>query len=202
MHAAPRHDQRVRRPEDLASMSNQYKASAATGANGEKGVVSRDDFLSAMKQAASLVSVITTTVDGHRMALTVGSFLSVSADPPLMSVCVNRGSRMCQAMKDGRSFAIHVLADDQSHVADIFAGRPQSGSAYDFSCVEWLDQGESREALMEGASISAECRAESIVAAGSHCIFIGVVTNIMTDDKRPLLYWNRLYGFPSHPTEL
>lgn len=160
--------------------------------------VSREEFLQAMKQAASLVSVITTTVGGQRKALTVGSFLSVSADPPLMSVCVNRNSRMCQAMKDSKTFGIHVLSDAQSYVADNFAGRPQSGDSYDFSCVEWLEQGEGREALMEGASISAECEVETVVDAGSHCIFIGAVTNIKTDEKRPLLYWNRLYGFPSH----
>lgn len=164
--------------------------------------VSRDEFLVAMKQAASLVSVITTTVDDQRMALTVGSFLSVSADPPLMSVCVNQKSRMCEAMKSSGTFGVHVLADTQSEVADVFAGRPENGDAYDFSCVEWLDQGDGRESLMDGACISAECEIESVIDAGSHSIFIGAVTNIKTAEKRPLLYWNRLYGFPSHTSNI
>jgi flavin reductase (DIM6/NTAB) family NADH-FMN oxidoreductase RutF len=163
--------------------------------------ISREDFISAMKQAASLVSVITTTVGNQRMALTVGSFLSVSADPPLMSVCVNQKSRMCEAMKSSGKFGVHVLADTQSDVADVFAGRPQNGDAYDFSCVEWLDQGDNREALMGGASISAECEVDSVIDAGSHCIFIGAVVNMKTEERRPLLYWNRSYGFPSHPAD-
>ncbi|MDI3567726.1 flavin reductase, partial [Bradyrhizobium sp. Arg816] len=61
------------------------RAPAALGlpAREETKVVSRDAFLSAMRRAASPVSVITTNLGGKRMALTVSSFLSVSADPPL-----------------------------------------------------------------------------------------------------------------------
>ncbi|MEO9338294.1 flavin reductase family protein [Mesorhizobium sp. SB112] len=159
--------------------------------------ICRDVFLSAMRQAASLVSVITTNVDGQRMALTVSSFLSVSADPPLISVCVNRRSKMCEAMMASGMFAIHVLSADQAHIADIFAGRPKSGEAYDFSCVDWIQHGKDREPLMANAAIAAECSVDSVTDAGSHRLFIGAVTHLITTEKRPLLYWNRLYGFPS-----
>ncbi|MDI4234170.1 flavin reductase family protein [Bradyrhizobium sp. Arg237L] len=180
------------------------RAPAALGlpAREETKVVSRDAFLSAMRRAASPVSVITTNLGGKRMALTVSSFLSVSADPPLISVCVNRSSKMCEAMVKSGSFGVHVLSDDQAHVADMFAGRPRSGEAYDFSCVDWVHQGEAREPLMAGVAIAAECSVVSVTEAGSHNLFISEVRNLITNEKRPLLYWNRLYGFPAHAADV
>jgi flavin reductase (DIM6/NTAB) family NADH-FMN oxidoreductase RutF len=159
----------------------------------------RDVFLSAMRQAASPVCVVTTQSEGQRMALTISSFLSISADPPLISVCINRNSRMCSAMTESGCFGVHLLAHDQAHVADNFAGRPQSGEAYDFSCVEWIDQSAEGEPFMSGVSVSADCAVVSTTDAGTHRLFIASVRSLTTNDKRPLLYWNRLYGFPSHP---
>ena len=163
--------------------------------------ISKDAFLSAMRQSASPVCVVTTQIDGKRMALTVSSFLSVSADPPLVSVCINQNSRMCKAMTETGVFAVHMLAENQSHIADNFAGRPRCGQPYDFSCVEWLDQGAGREPLMSGVTVAAECAVSSHTDAGSHRLFIGEVKNLATSDRRPLLFWNRLYGFPSHSAD-
>src|ERR1700712_5531274 len=153
--------------------------------------LSRDMFLSAMRQAASPVCVGTTQAEGQRMALTISSFLSISADPPLISVCINRNSRMCTAMSDSGRLGVHLLAHDQAHIADNFAGRPQTGEAYDFSCVEWIDQGEG-EPFMTGVAVSADCAVVSTTDAGTHRLFIASVKNLTTNDKRPLLYWNRL----------
>jgi flavin reductase (DIM6/NTAB) family NADH-FMN oxidoreductase RutF len=164
--------------------------------------IPRDAFLSAMRQTAAPVCVVTTQFEGRRMALTISSFLSVSADPPLVSICINRNSRMCDAIFDAGSFGVHLLAHDQAHIADTFAGRPRSGQAYDFSCVEWLHQGDGREPAMSGGSVSAECAVVTSSEAGTHRLFIAEVKTLVMSEKRPLLYWNRLYGFPTHPGEV
>ncbi|WP_288251640.1 flavin reductase family protein [uncultured Hydrogenophaga sp.] len=154
-----------------------------------------------MRQAASPVCVVTTRQGGQRMALTISSFLSVSADPPLVSVCINRNSRMCEAMTETGHFGVHLLAHDQAHVADTFAGRPRTGEAYDFNCVEWVNDATAREPAMCGVSVSADCHVVSTTDAGSHRLFIATVTNIVTSERRPLIFWNRVYGFPSHPAD-
>lgn len=163
--------------------------------------VSRDLFLGAMRQAASPVCVVTTNFEGQRMALTISSFLSVSADPPIVSVCINRNSRMCKAITESGFFGVHLLAHDQAHVADTFAGRPRSGEAYDFGCVEWVKEGMGREPAMRGVSVSADCTVISSTDAGSHRLFIASVTNLVTNERRPLIFWNRVYGFPTHPAD-
>jgi flavin reductase (DIM6/NTAB) family NADH-FMN oxidoreductase RutF len=168
----------------------------------EEPKVSRDAFLSAMRQAASPVCVVTTQVDGQRMALTISSFLSVSADPPLVSVCINRNSRMCAAISDSGVFGVHLLAHDQAHVADNFAGRPRAGGEpYDFSCVEWADEQSRKEPAMVGVSVSADCEVVNSTDAGTHRLFIAEVKNLVTTERRPLIFWNRVYGFPTHPAD-
>jgi flavin reductase len=177
-------------------------ASGVQSVNSEPQPVSRDAFLSAMRQAASPVCVVTTQLDGQRMALTISSFLSVSADPPLVSVCINRNSRMCAAITDTGGFGVHLLAHDQAHVADTFAGRPRAGGeAYDFSCVEWAGAGARKEPAMVGVSVSAECAVVSSTDAGTHRLFIAEVKNLVTSERRPLIFWNRVYGFPTHPAD-
>lgn len=163
--------------------------------------VSRDAFLGAMRMTASPVCVVTTSHGGQRMALTISSFLSVSADPPLVSVCINRNSRMCDAITEAGHFGVHLLAHDQAHVADTFAGRPREGQAYDFNCVEWIKGSDSREPAMCGVSVSADCHVVSTTDAGTHRLFIATVTNLVTSERPPLLFWNRVYGFPSQPTD-
>lgn len=163
--------------------------------------VSREAFLTAMRQSASPVCVVTTSFEGQRMALTISSFLSVSADPPLVSVCINRNSRMCQALSETGTFAVHMLAEDQSHIADTFAGRPRVGAPYDFSCATWVCQGADCEPLMSGVTASAECSVISATDAGSHRLFIAEVKNLATSERRPLLFWNRLYSFPASTPE-
>lgn len=163
--------------------------------------VSRDAFLAAMRQSASPVCVVTTQFEGQRMALTISSFLSVSADPPLISVCINRNSRMCTALTATQGFALHMLAEDQSHIADTFAGRPRIGEPYDFSCATWVCQGEHCEPLMSGVTASALCSVVSFTDAGSHRLFIAEVKSLATSEKRPLLFWNRLYSFPACVSE-
>ncbi|WP_414594443.1 flavin reductase family protein [Ancylobacter sp. G4_0304] len=150
-----------------------------------------------MRQAASPVCVVTASVNGQRVALTISSFQSVSADPPLVSICINRQSRMHEALTEARAFSVAMLAADQAHVADTFAGRPQKGKAYDFSCVGWTCRGEGREPLMLGVTVAAECIVVSTVELGSHCLFVAAVQDIVISEKLPLLYWNRAYCVPS-----
>ena len=47
---------------------------------------------------------------------------SVSAEPPQLLACVNRRSETHRVIDQSRVFAVNVLASDQQHLAQIFAG--------------------------------------------------------------------------------
>ncbi|UOM36574.1 flavin reductase family protein [Acuticoccus sp. I52.16.1] len=156
----------------------------------------RDAFLAAMRRAASLVSVVSTGAPHARRALTVGSFASVSADPPLVSVCIRATSPMCAALEDHTHFTVHVLGEDHAHVADTFAGRPPEGTPYDFDCASWIDRGDGREPSLEDAAIVVDCLRLDAIALGSHRLFVGEVTDVETSGAMPLLYFDRDYCVP------
>jgi len=61
--------------------------------------IERDDFVAAMGQAATGVTVVTTSNGIERLGVTVSSMSSVSADPPLLLVCVHRRSPVCDNRK-------------------------------------------------------------------------------------------------------
>ena len=97
----------------------------------------RDHFLAAMAAAATGVSVVTTDGPAGRYGVTISAMASVSADPPMLLICVNRRSPACAALLANRLFGVNVLAADQAEVADIFAGRPRQGAAFHFAEERW-----------------------------------------------------------------
>src|SRR6218665_3876124 len=80
-------------------------------------------FKAAMRHLAGAVSVITTGRGDQRTGFTATSVSSFSMEPPAMLVCLNRTSSSWPVLQEHQGFCINVLAHDQLHVADRFAGR-------------------------------------------------------------------------------
>ncbi len=152
-------------------------------------------FANAMRCAVSGVSIVTTSGDFGRYGLTVSSMTSVSAEPPTLLVCVKRSSVARDAIAGNRHFAINVLSARQQNVAASFAGSDRHSPAYDFSRDEWTVSPSELPQLANPAAVF-ECKLESAVAAGTHSIFIGRVTNAWGADEMPLAYSNREYRVP------
>lgn len=156
----------------------------------------RDDFISAMGSAVTGVTVVSTAGESGRFAVTVSAMSSVSADPPLLLVCINRRSPTCAAIRANGAFCVNVLAADQRRVAETFAGRPGDGRPYDFDCARWHALATGVPAL-EGAVANFDCALSEGYPAGSHMIFIGRVEACRRRDGTPLLYTRRRYGQPT-----
>ena len=152
-------------------------------------------FTHAMRRAVSGVSIVTTSGDLGRYGLTVSSMTSVSAEPPMLLVCVNRNSVAHDAIAGNRRFAINVLSARQQSLAASFAGSDAFGPAYNFSSDEWAVSPSGLPQLVNPAAVF-ECELDSAVTAGTHSIFIGRVTNAWGADETPLAYSNREYSVP------
>ena len=70
-----------------------------TGPKAQPAAAERDDFLAAMAQAASGVTVVATGRGAQRWGVTVSAMSSVSADPPLVLVCIHHKSPVCAAIQ-------------------------------------------------------------------------------------------------------
>lgn len=141
------------------------------------------EFRRALGQFASGVTVVTTrTAAGQPQGLTVSSFCSVSLDPPLVLVCIDKRSEATQGLSESRVFAVSVLAEDQQAVSHQFAyGGAERFNGYTPSTSDGL-------VLIPGAAAHIECRLHAAHDAGDHFIYVGEVHKLAVQPARPLLY--------------
>lgn len=161
----------------------------------EVPAVSASAFLEAMRASVSGVNIVTTDGPGGRFGLTVSSFASVSADPPMVLVCINRKSPVRRAIEENGCFCINLLGTGQRSLADRFAGRPDKGEPYDFGTARWSTTatGALRLAL---ALAGFDCTLEEAVHAGSHVIFIGRIVDLSHRPGESLIYTRQSYRRP------
>jgi flavin reductase (DIM6/NTAB) family NADH-FMN oxidoreductase RutF len=156
----------------------------------------RTRFIDGMSHAAACVNVVTTDGPAGRFGVTVSAMSSISADGerPTVLVCVHHQSRSAAAIIQNGAFCVNVLRDDQSEIADCFAGRSRRDDGDTFGCARWVR--ESTGALRLADPLAAfDCRVVSAERVGTHHIFIGAVENVIaTGAGKALIYANRAFG--------
>ena len=153
------------------------------------------DFMSAMSQAVTGVNIVTTDGPFGRFGLTVSAVSSVSAEPPMLLVCVNQKNVARNAILGNGRFAINILTAGQQTVAETFSGSDEHGDAYQFDTEEWTTEKDGSP-LLKDAIASFDCEMENIVSAATHTIFIGRVKASKESSDTPLLYTRRSYSQP------
>jgi flavin reductase (DIM6/NTAB) family NADH-FMN oxidoreductase RutF len=136
-------------------------------------------FRRACGQFLTGVTVVTTmTEHAGPVGLTVNSFASVSLNPPLVLVCLDRHIGSYPAFHTGGQVAIQVLAEDQAALSTRFATRGLDK----FADVTW-SVGELGTPILAGCVALFECAVERAVDAGDHTIFVARVERL--DIGRP-----------------
>lgn len=130
------------------------------------------------------VTVVTTRqADGGLRGFTANSFSSVSLDPPLLLVCVNKASASCEAFSSTPSFAVNILSEAQKDVSGAFASkRPDK-----FADVQYA-MSASGNPLLTGSLAWFDCARHDVIDAGDHVILIGRVMGYSHTDANPLGY--------------
>ena len=159
----------------------------------------RSEFRSAMSQAVTSVNIVTTDGPKGRYGLTVSAVSSVSAEPPMLLVCVNQKSVACSAIEANGSFAINVLATGQQSAAETFSGSDAHGDAYTFNDEDWTTA-VTKSPVLKRAVATFDCKIEAVIPAATHTIFIGLVQATRARPGTPLLYTSRSYGRPLYQT--
>ena len=142
------------------------------------------DFIHAMGAAVTGVTIVTTAGPIGR---TISAMCSVSADPALLLVSIRSDSPLRAAIAGHGSFAVNVLSDRQSALADAFAG-----PARRFSPGDWYGT----PPLLHGAAARFICDVERLDAAGTHTLVLGAVTHAERGCAPPLAYTLRGYVAP------
>jgi flavin reductase (DIM6/NTAB) family NADH-FMN oxidoreductase RutF len=151
--------------------------------------IDRTELRRVMGHFATGVSVITTRdVDGKAYGLTANALCSVSLDPPLLLVCIDKGAESHSAFERAGVFAVNILGLGHQDLSRRFA--VSGGDKF----VDVAHRaGATGAPLLEGVLGTVECRIVAVHDAGDHTIYIGEVEHLTGSGGDPLLFFRGKY---------
>ncbi|RYE43209.1 MAG: flavin reductase [Hyphomicrobiales bacterium] len=133
--------------------------------------------------------------DGNPVGMTVGSFTSVSLDPPLVAFLPDKSSSSFPLIRKSGSFCVNVLGADQQQVCRNFAAK----GADRFKGLSW-HPASSKSPILDGVVAWIDCDIDTVHDSGDHYIVIGRVRELETaGGDLPLLFFQGGYGEFSSP---
>jgi len=145
-------------------------------------------FRQAMGHFASGVTVVTTASAGELYGMTVSSFASLSLNPPLVLICIDKSVPSHDSIKDAGCFVVNILEQRQEHLSRRFA----TTATDKFKGVAW-HSGQLGLPVLDNTLAAIECRLRSALDGGDHTIFVGEVVDAEVREGAPLLYYRRGY---------
>lgn len=142
-----------------------------------------------MGNFATGVTIITTKdASGKPFGLTANAFSSLSLDPPLLLICVDKKVDCYACFEQSKVFGVNFLSEEQDQLSTRFATK----GIEKFESVSYK-LGELGVALLDGAVAHLECKLISAYEGGDHTIYVGEVQNATVLSDRPLLFFRGKY---------
>jgi flavin reductase (DIM6/NTAB) family NADH-FMN oxidoreductase RutF len=125
--------------------------------------------------------------------MTVSAFCSVSLEPPLVLICIEKTATVHDALTRAPSFVVNVLSAKQEQIARRF-------STIDIDRFEGIGFSRSANgiAVLDDVLAVIECNRYALHEAGDHTIVIGEVEAVRADNGTPLLYYRGGYAQLEH----
>jgi flavin reductase (DIM6/NTAB) family NADH-FMN oxidoreductase RutF len=142
-------------------------------------------FRTVMRRHPSGVTVVTSLREGEPRGITLSAFASVSTDPPMLLICVNREARSYLYISSSRIFCVNLLSLAQRDLAERFSGRIKE---HQFDDIAWSTD-VTGAPVLAGTIGHFDCVVEAEHHAGSHSIFIGKVLACAAREGAPLGYY-------------
>lgn len=136
------------------------------------------------------VTVIAGMDDAEPVGLAVGSFFSLSLEPPLVGFCVGRTSGSWARMAPSKRFAVNILGADQEDVCRAFA---MSGDDK-FAGIGWRAS-EGGSPIIDGVLAWIDCEIDAVHEGGDHEIVVGRVLGMdIGHEGDPLVFFRGGYA--------
>jgi flavin reductase (DIM6/NTAB) family NADH-FMN oxidoreductase RutF len=139
------------------------------------------------------VAIVTAHEAGDRpRGLTLIAFCPVSLDPPLVLVCIDKGSNTLPALQESGGFTVNFLAGGREHLAVLYASKSQEK----FDEIAWRrpELPEGGPILHQDTAAYAVCITRQAIEAGDHWVFIGeVCEGAVIEGRLPLVYHRRAF---------
>jgi len=147
----------------------------------------------AMRHWTTGVSVVTSQFEDRCHGMTVGSFTSISLDPPRVVVTLANRTRTCALVRQSGRFGVSILHTGQQEISDRFAGRiPEGGDRFQELATFTSSSG---MLMLEGSLAGLDCRVVHTYEMPESTLFVAEVLEVFVsnDEGEPLLYHNRSY---------
>jgi flavin reductase (DIM6/NTAB) family NADH-FMN oxidoreductase RutF len=154
--------------------------------------ISSESFRESLSRFPSGVTIVTVKAGDTAHGLTVSAFASVSPKPPLIAVAIDHRHRAHEFFEsDGASFAVSILGQEHVELSNRFAWVKDEDR---FAVGAWAEAVTGAPVLSDALAWM-DCSIYDRFVAGSHTVYIGQVeaTATESDERPPLVYWNRGY---------
>jgi 3-hydroxy-9,10-secoandrosta-1,3,5(10)-triene-9,17-dione monooxygenase reductase component len=150
--------------------------------------VTPEAFKSTLRLFASGITIVATRTQDAPHGMTCTSFASLSLEPPLVLVCLERDSHTLEAVSFSGAFAVSVLSAGQEAAARSFS-RPGHKPFDDFP----MRDAPNGSPILDGSLAWVACSVERNLETGDHNIVVGLVEDCDFSPGEPLLYFDRDY---------
>ena len=144
-------------------------------------------FKDALARFASGVTVVTCENGGEVHGITVSAFLSVSLDPMLVLVSIDKRAKAHDLLAQAERFTVNVLAAGQDAISNYYAGWRQPGQVVELTTTD------TGAHVVPGALAWIECERHAGLEGGDHTLYLGRVVGLTVHDGDPLLYFRGKY---------
>lgn len=151
-------------------------------------MVGPEEYREALKRFAAGVTIVTVAHGGLVHGLTVTALAAVSLQPPLVLVCLEKGSRTRELILQSGRFVVNILNESQDELARRFATKGEK-------TLEDIPHRlvEGGIPALEGAISTIVCSTVNVTDGGDHEVFLASVLETWTAPGQPLVYYNRDY---------
>lgn len=154
--------------------------------------VDGDTLRAAMRRVPSPVTVVTVCGPDDVRGITIGSFTSVSLDPPLICFNVSVEAATHQFLSGASRYAVHILGEEQAHLANHFAIPDLTGTEQFELVSHTVD--EHGTPILDEVTTVFHCVPHAAFEAGDHTVFVGKVVSIdNAPDRGAVLYYKQTY---------
>ncbi len=139
------------------------------------------------------VTVVTCATDDGPVGVAIGSFVSISLDPPLVGFFLGSHSSSGEAIEAAGHYCVNVLTNDQVELCGTMASKNPDK----FDGVDWKPAAGTGAPMLPGSLAVINCTLESTVEAGDHNLLVGRVVDLSTPEDgggEPMVFFTGQYG--------
>ena len=150
------------------------------------------DFRQVLGHFPTGVTVVTANGAERPVGVAIGSFVSISLDPPLVGFFLGTESGSWPAIEESGHFCVNVLTRDQQELCGVMASRSDTK----FDGVETTIAPGSGAPVLPGVLAMIDCRIENVIQTGDHNLIIGRVLalEVSDPDASPMVFFKGQYG--------